>query len=330
MTKRQNDPGVKAIGKIYRDFQIDTQWSQVIDRGFIWWGDQFAQTIWADPPFEEDGLHISKVHGEIEFMRYHEYSELNLKILAQSMTLASMGGPTIEGENNKISMYCNAFVHEENQFWLVPLFELALILQNYTVVSRVDSIADVLSWTPARSSHPNSGERHEMDDMLNLIERAVIPMGSQSLDRIQPELFHNMASTLSESGLVTTADDDGLTSYVPFGDETALFRANTGEKHPLLGNGLLLTLTLPTGQISESYDINGHLIIVLNNSEKTSSTSGHCLGSWCLTPVGDTGIAPAFVTFIPAYGCNANVFTNMIFSALNRCRWAGEVLFEQN
>ncbi len=37
-------------------------------------------------------------------------------------------------------------------------------------------------------------------------------------------------------------------------------------------------------------------------------------------------MTPVFVTFIPAVGCNSNVFVNMLFSTLRRCRLAEEVL----
>jgi hypothetical protein len=331
MKNHENDPGLQTIGKIYRDFQINTKWSQVIDRGFIWWGGQFAQTIWAEPPFKEDGLHISKVHGEIEFIQYSEISESDQDILADSMTLATMSGPIINPETHTISLYSSGYVHEENHFWLVPLLEQAFLVQNYDAMSKANSIADIFEWKPALSGHPNSGPRTEMDDMLNLIDRVVIPMGQKPIKSLAGELFHNMASYLSSSGLVTTADDNGLTSSIPFGDETALFRATTSEKHPALGNGLLITITLPPEEISQTWCINGGLMMELNKAGKDESLAGHSLGSWCLAEGrGAHAVTPAFVTFIPAYGCNANVFTNMVYSTLKHARFARNVFFYHN
>jgi hypothetical protein len=329
MSKKQNDPGIQTVGKIYRDLQIDTEWGQIFNRGFVWWGHHYAQTIWADEPVEEDGLHISKVHGEIDFLRYSEKSAFDEDTLAHGMTLASMSGPILYPKTKTITLHCSAFVHEENQFWLAPLFQLALMVQNFDAESKAEQMAEILEWKPAQSNHPTSGPRPQMDDMLNLVEAAVIPEGRKPSERLSPEMFHNMASDLKRSGLVTTSDDEGLTAYVPFGSEAALFRANIAEDHPALGKGLLLTLALPPEVISETYDINGALILELNRLEKETSEMGHFLGSWCLGKGrGAHETTPAFVTFIPAFGCNANVFTNMIFSNLNHCRWVGETLFE--
>jgi hypothetical protein len=331
MKNHENDPGLQTVGKIYRDFQIDTKWSQVFNRGFVWWGGHFAQTIWAEPPFEEDGLHISKVHSQIEFAEYTEISDSDQDTLALGMMLATMSGPVINLENQTISLHCSGCVHEENLFWLAPLLELAILLQNYDAVSKAKKIAEILGWAPALSLHPTSGFREEIDDMLNVIERVVIPMGQNPFEMLEPELFHNMASHLSASGLVTTADDDGLTSYVPFGNESALFRVTTSEEHPALGNGLLFTLNLPPEEINQMGKVDGSIIMKLNSLESEMGDTGHCLGSWCLTDGrGNHETTPAFVSFIPAYGCNANVLTNLVFSTLNQCRFAERLFFHSD
>ena len=331
MTNQNSDPGIKAVGKIFRDLNIDTEWSQVFERGFVWWGHHYAQRVWADEPFEEDGLHISKVHAEMEFLRYPERSTFAEDTLASGMVVASMSGQIISDETKTLSLYCNALVHEENSFWLVRLFEVALMLQHYDVEFRADQLAQELNWTSARSSHPTSGPRAEMDEELNLVGGVIVNEGEKPFDTIKPKVFQDLASNLSDSGLITTSDPDGLTSYVPFGSETSLFRATTREEHPVLGKGLLLSLSLPPEDISEKYDINGAMIMELNRLEKETSQTAHFLGSWCLSRGrGENETTPAFVTFIPAMVCDQNVFTNMLFSTLNHCRWAGEALFESD
>ena len=331
MKNQNSDPGIKAVGKIFRNLKIDTEWSQVFERGFVWWGHHFAQRVWADEPFEEDGLHISKVHAEMEFLRYPERSAFADDTLALGMGVASMSGPIMSDETKTLSLYCNALVHEENSFWLVRLFEFAMMLQHYDVEFKADQLAHELNWTSARSSHPTSGPRPEMDDILNIVDGVIVNEGRKPFDTIYPEMFQDLASNLSNSGLITTSDHDGLTSYVPFGSDEALFRATIREEHPALGRGLLLNLSLPPEDISEIYDIKGDLILELNRLEKETSETTHFLGSWCLgSGKGENETTPAFVTFIPAMACNQNIFTNMVFSTLNHCRWAGEVLFESH
>jgi len=40
-----NDHGIQLVWKIFRDMNIDEEWSVETDRGFTWWGHQFAQRI---------------------------------------------------------------------------------------------------------------------------------------------------------------------------------------------------------------------------------------------------------------------------------------------
>jgi hypothetical protein len=325
---KQKDPGIEAIGKIYRDLQIDTQWSRVFERGFVWWGHHHAQSVWADPPVEEDGLHISKVHAETDFLKYPERSASVETSLTVGMMTASMSGLVADRQARTINLYCNAFVHEENLFWLVSLLQTAILLQNHDATTKAYPLAHELGWEPTGSSHPTSGIRTEKDSMLDFVDPVVILAGMKPVEAISPDMFHGMSSDLSNSGLICTADDDGLSAFVPFGGGDALFRATIRDEHPELGHGFLLSLSLPPEVIGEAYDINSNLILELNRLEKETTVLGHFLGSWCLAP--DRGrhkATAAYVTFIPAMACNHNVFVNMVISNLNHCRWAGETLF---
>ncbi len=42
-----NDHGIQLVRKIFKDMNIDEEWSIETDRGFKWWGHQYAQRIWA-------------------------------------------------------------------------------------------------------------------------------------------------------------------------------------------------------------------------------------------------------------------------------------------
>ena len=159
MKNQNSDPGIKAVGKIFRDLKIDTEWSQVFERGFVWWGHHFAQKVWADEPFEEDGLLISKVQAEMDFFKYPESPSEVETLLSREMIFASMAGPVICQETQTVKLYCSAFFHEENQAWLSYPFSLALLLQNYMVEFKAHKLAPTLDYETVKSQAPIQGLR---------------------------------------------------------------------------------------------------------------------------------------------------------------------------
>ena len=59
-----NDHGIQLVQKIFKDMNIDDEWSVETDRGFTWWGLQYAQRIWAEQPIEDNGFHVTKVNND--------------------------------------------------------------------------------------------------------------------------------------------------------------------------------------------------------------------------------------------------------------------------
>jgi hypothetical protein len=317
---KMNDQGIQLVRKIYKDMNIDEEWSIITKRGFTWWGHQYAQRIWAEPPIDYDGLLVTKVTVETDLFKYPTRSIETETLLANEMLRASLSGLVINQETGRIKLRCNAYVHEENHNWLGKILSIAAIMQVVEAESRADILAMLLELQPDKSNHPDSGVRNEVDGLLGFVAQAVIPEGNRPFHTIGNFEFRRTADILNSQNLLSTADETGLTAYAPFAGNTALLQVDTEQEHPDFGKGLLIRLSLPPGRIDSIKA--GRLIMDMNSKVQNSPPSGHFLGSWCLGPVGKNVQTLVYVTFIPAIVCKPGILYNMCVSTLCHGKWA--------
>ena len=316
------DHGIQLVKKIFKDMNIDEEWSIKTDRGFTWWGHQYAQRIWAEQPVEDNGFHVAKVNAETEILKYPSRSIETETLLAVEMLKASLSGLVIDHEADRITLRCSAYIHEDNNNWLGRVFSLAAIMQLIEAENKGDILAMFLELQADKSMHPRSGLRNDVDDMLNVIDQVVIPEGEKPFQSIGEFEFRRTADILNSQNLISTASETGLSAYLPFCDDTALLQVDTEQEHPELGNGLLFRLFLPP----EKIDIDGSFVMDLNSMEQNAFPSGHFLGSWCLGPIGENLHTAVYVTFIPAVVCSPGILYNMCISTMSHGKFVEEFL----
>jgi hypothetical protein len=321
-----NDHGIQLVRKIFKDMNIDEEWCVQTERGFTWWGHQYAQRIWAEQPIEDNGFYVAKVNAETEILKYPARSTETETILAVEMMKASLSGLVIDHEGERITLRCSAYIHEDNNNWLGRVFSLAAIMQLIEAENRGDILAMVLELQPDKSIHPHSGFRNAVDDMLHVVDQVIIPEGEKPFQSIGEFEFRRAADILNSQNLISTASETGLSAYVPFADDIALLRVETEQEHPELGKGLLFRLFLPPDQIFPTTDIDGPFVMDLNSMEQNAFPSGHFLGSWCLGPVGESAHTAVYVTFIPAIVCTPGILYNMCISTMSHGKLAEQYL----
>ena len=113
-----NDYRIQLVRKIFKNMNIDEQWSVNTDRGFTWWGYQYAQRVWAEQPIKDNGFLITKVNAETELLKYPTRSTETELLLAIEIMKASLSGLIIDQHADKITLCCSAYVQEENHNWL--------------------------------------------------------------------------------------------------------------------------------------------------------------------------------------------------------------------
>jgi hypothetical protein len=65
----QTNVGARVLKDVYQLLMIDAEWSKRRKRGFTWWPGQFARRVWAEPPYEDDGLFLSRIHVPTDLLR---------------------------------------------------------------------------------------------------------------------------------------------------------------------------------------------------------------------------------------------------------------------
>ena len=79
-TTSERDYGLEAVTFVRERLQVDTQWAEPIDRGFRWWAGPLAQSVWAEPLFDDDGIVVSRVHVRTDLLRDFTRREQNARL----------------------------------------------------------------------------------------------------------------------------------------------------------------------------------------------------------------------------------------------------------
>jgi len=323
METNYTDVGIETIRKVYDFLRIDKEWSVISERGFTWWGHRQAQRVWAEEPFEGSGMMITKLNAEADSLICSKRSEFPTDQLAAYLCDSSLSGLVVD--NDRVKYRCSAFIHEQNQHWLGPLFSLAVIMQAVEAVNLSMIFEKTFGLLADNSQHPDNGPRQYPDDMLAVTGGFIKPKSEEAIKNIGEEDFVSASQIIGPS-LDPVANSSGLSVTIPFGNDSALLLA-CKQTHPFLGKGLLITHILPAGQVEAVCEINGSLIMDMNAAEQNSINTGHFLGSWCLGPPVPDRKTPVFVSFIPAVACNRSVLVNMILSTLWHNTWAEGYFF---
>jgi hypothetical protein len=163
--------------------------------------------------------------------------------------------------------------------------------------------------------------------MLHVVENTYIPRGQQSPPWTTEEL--KIVHSDNELAVLANSSVEGIVAEFPFyGHEpfvvtslnsqptqTAVLRVSAKYKHPHLGSGCLMVLTLPIDSTDPK------LANDLNLAESRELSGCHLTGAWC---VGLQGIA--FATFIPSAAYKAGLLSLLYQRSALRTQWAKEYL----
>lgn len=135
--------------------------------------------------------------------------------------------------------------------------------------------------------------------------------------------FEQVAAFLNGGNCFSTPGPDGLSAEFAFGSEqTSLLVADSCERHPMLGSGLLLRLHLPL-KVSSAQA--AALAGGLNRLERNGGVMAHALGGWT---TGDD--RPVYVTFVPTVMYQLNVLQNAVLSMGRRAMNLSALLCDED
>ena len=328
------DIGTAMMDSLYKQLMVDDAWAVRRDRGFTWWAYRLAQHIEVGSPVRSADLDVCIVRIWTDVANNVDPARNPAAVVGMANVQQSMNALVWEASNQTITECCTAVVHKENIGWLGKMLAMAAVLQNTAAHSRAHAVADACGGKPAASSHPVSGKRPAMDDILNVPERLIIPAGAES-SRFTGPFSEGLGVFAASMGWFGTSDATGMTCEVPYTGsrplvlqeygapdtavETALVRIFTDVPHPEAGNGALIVMQLP---VDPGSDAAPALANELNAIEAKGDLSAPLLGAWCPDVLSKNGNGLAFCCFLPNLIARPGLLENQIVYQAARAQFA--------
>jgi hypothetical protein len=123
-----SDVGKRVVEFIRQRLQVDPEWYHPRDRGFSWWPGALAQHVWAEPPYEDDGITLARIHVRADVLRRVPDGDA-LGALAPVMEAADLSGLVWSGEDGAIQFASSFYVYEQVEGGLGLVVALAAALQ---------------------------------------------------------------------------------------------------------------------------------------------------------------------------------------------------------
>jgi hypothetical protein len=318
---RVDDVGLRVVDKIAHSFTLDAEWSVRDERGFTWWGKDLAQGVWSEPGFDDDGFEIFRLHARTDLLRDFDPTEENLAKLNAFGGFATTSGYLVDARAGTVQLAASMYVHEETEDWVRRSFQLVTAIQAADAQIKAPVLAELTGAAVAASAHPESGARPILDDMLNVLEHVVAPLG-RGPSAWQGDQMR-WTTDIVQRGTFTvlaTGGETGLSAEFPLQSRTSLLTVTTEAENPQLGNGVLLILHLPMA-IDQGDGV--RLAAELTRRELSTLTRTQMIGAWCWR---DDGMH--HVTFLPnAMHVGGGDLLNVVVSMSGRAKWVAETLY---
>lgn len=333
---RAGDLSSFALGALYEALMVDDEWALQRPNGFTWWAYRLAQHVEASPFEAPDGATGCRLRVWTDVVAGVPDPERAASFLGMANAFQSLSASRVDSAAATITDGFAAVVYEESVETMLPVIAAAAVLQNAAAHSHAHGLAEALGGSPAASEHPQSGERTEMDEMLNVPAEMATNAGAEAshfggdlLRRLEPMAeqmgllaFGGPQSFSAEvpcTGVATTADllsEDGSSDRLG----SALVQVATDQDHPQLGSGALVTMRLPFALASEDA---AQAANDLNRLELVDPAPVSTFGAWCNDP-GGGGVA--FISFLPSSIARPGLLENFLIWDTVRAQWAAEAL----
>jgi hypothetical protein len=296
--------------------KVDAEWSVKVPGGFRWWAYQHAQTVKvAGQEVGPDGDVGYLISVRTDLLRNVELNEKSLSTLnALLMQGASMAGPVYSVSERTVSLCSIVKVHGGISGWMRPIISVAACLQIGEARIIGSQLAQHIGAQEALSGHPENGLRPAPDEMAGLIDVLIAPMGRQP-SKWSPAEFDSVVKQHMQRppAMLATAGDPGLTVEFPFGERSSLCRLVADQRHPRLGNGLLILQSFPIEDMEAPDGVK--LALSLNQTELTEQHSGYGFGIYACRE----GMLH-FSCFFPNAMYRPGLLPNLYFTCASRAR----------
>ncbi len=331
--KKHVELGKRILQTLSETLQINEEWSVREPQGFIWWGHRLAQRVWIEGVPEDKSASMVQVQAETALLRHVPDTVENRVRLDALNKAASLNTYRFDPQTGRLTLRCCAYVTPETKGWLTSFLSVAIAIQVADAhIKGQSEFARLFNAEVDVSSHPSSGQREIMDDMLKVIEEMVAPIGQRPSPFTDAD-FQALTRITLDGLVLTNADSSGAAAEFLFHDEQpGLFsfvspRRKRGDTalcemistcHPQLGNGVLWQLTLPL-DYTEREAIDKAIELNLAEYDHPIWPYFYGFGAWCSDR---QRRALVYVMFMPAAIHKPGILTPFFLSMRARTEWA--------
>jgi hypothetical protein len=294
-----------------------------------------AQHVEVAPPVKyPDGAWASCVRVWTDVVEGATDPELVAPIISSANQMQTMSALVYDPDTSSISEAFTSVVFDDTVDSWARVMILAAAMQSGAAHSRAHGLAEAVGGTVAATVHPSSGERAEMDDLLNLPAR-VATDGATGSSAFAGELMLKLAETGSEMW-PCSGDGEGFTAEVEYASDvpvaaeieqrgdlmarTGLVQVWADQPHPEYGHGALIALRLP---VSLDPNVTAQAANELNRMETSGAGPTTMMGAWCEDPASEGSLV--FVTFVPSALAMSGVLENLVTYDAVRSGWVHAV-----
>jgi hypothetical protein len=306
--------------------------------GFDWWPGDFCVSARAEMPNKSSDEAEFKVIVRTNFLKdvalESDRFQEGAAVMARSSTSTYAWVYPSQDTWNRLrgvvrgpSLWFSstAYISEKAMGWLPDLIANTAIIQPINAQLQAQRMAEMLGCGKPDTSRPAALGDAGLDDILEVIANVYAPLGQDPSRWADTDEFEQFAEKWGKSdNCFGFGDATGMTLETPFGNDSALIRFLTSEKHPQLGHGLLATLQLP---FSDGRSIITKSAAELNLVEAVSWTGFPQLGCWHPNENKNDKDELAFSLFVPNALYEPGLTTLIAFWFLQRARWARKLMF---
>ena len=308
--------GTRTVEWLFEDqLRVDAEWSVKTPHGFRWWADKNAQTIeivgQETGPNGETGYLLS-VRTEV-LRNLHLSDAVATDLNASAMPFASMGGLVYEDSTETLHLCSLVRVYDAISSWMNPLISMAAVLQISRARILTPIMAEKFNAEQALSGPPGRGLRPEPDELVDIVDELVRPLGDQPSRWAMEEFQETVDLCMQEPpALDSDTFDCGFAVAFPYSDQQSDCNVTTYSSH-LYGNGIEVIQAFPFSCNSEAEG--ARLAFSMNKKELTEKPLGYGFGSYFYLE--DELL---FRSFLPNAVYRPGLLPNIYFSCAQRAR----------
>lgn len=318
--------GHQLLLELMKTLNVDQKWCEFDQEGFTWWAADHAQRVWCEEGIFQHSSTTYRLHCETDLIRGRGHAADFEVALEREMDQTTLNALIFDKGADTYKLHSCVFATEENMVYLKRTCFAAVILQvvEAQVVSR--KLQAAVGAAPATSAHPTMGIRTQHDPMMASVQQYFCPQGVHPSRWIGVSEWYDTEKAMERESEKYTSDHHyhlqaeflWSASQSPRG---IVLDVNAREPHPVLGNGLHFTLTVPLVMSPERVS---HMALEMNQYERDNWKRSHMLGSWSCH---DGSLA--YRSFIPNTVYRPDLLPELTLNMSIRAQWVNEFFVEK-